>query len=142
MKILLERILLLPERSLSEWSIAGAHECYGCEDTTRAPGAPKIFGKTAIPLGTYEVIINKSERFSKLAGHDVFMPLLVGVPGFEGVRIHPGNTEVDTEGCLLPGMTYDEKGVYHSQDAYHRLLPKIQAAWDIKEKIYIEVRVR
>ena len=69
--------------------------CWTCEDLERTT---KIQGKTAIPQGRYKVILSLSNRFKRV------LPLLVNVPNFEGIRIHPGNTSEDTEGCILLGI--------------------------------------
>lgn len=76
--------------------------CYVLEDVIREiPGEPvgnwKIQGKSAIPAGTYKIEYTFSERFQKKTLQ------LMNVVGFSGIRIHSGNTDADTEGCLLLG---------------------------------------
>lgn len=78
-------------------------------------GEQKVYGQTAIPYGTYKIIITMSNRFKRR------LPLLVNVPGFEGIRIHPGNTQVDTHGCLLPGVNTEKGKVTSSKDTFDRL---------------------
>jgi hypothetical protein len=89
---------------------------------------------TAIPEGTYEIVINRSPRFKR------DLPRLLNVPGFEGILIHPGNDADDTEGCLLPGRTASFSWVGESQLAFDALFAKLKAVSDIGGKITITVR--
>ena len=83
-------------------------------------GEMKIPRKSAIPEGTYRVVITKSQRFGK------YLPLLVGVPGFEGVRIHSGNTSRDTEGCILVGHNLQVGKVLWSRITLEKLMKLIE----------------
>lgn len=94
MKLIIKRNLFTPTETLGELSIDGKFFCYTLEDTVRENGV-KVHGETAIPYGTYKVIVNMSNRFKRL------MPLLIDVPNFEGVRLHGGNSHVDSHGCPL-----------------------------------------
>ena len=80
MELTLKRDILADGYTLGLLSVDGKHYCYTVEDKVRE--GVKIPGKTAVPYGRYKVIVNMSNRFKKL------MPLLIDVPGFEGVRIH------------------------------------------------------
>lgn len=102
--------------------VNGVFECFTLEDVVRPV---KIKGQTAIPAGTYKVIINQSNRFKRL------LPLLINVPNFEGVRIHPGNTAADTEGCILVGDILSRDRVSKSIPAFNRLFAKMLTAKDI-----------
>ena len=86
------------------------------------------------------MIVNRSERFSRFAGHDVFLPLLLDVPGFEGVRMHTGNRPEDTEGCLLVGVTKGANTIGQSRMAFEPLFAKIVAAAQDGGECWIEVR--
>ena len=74
---------------------------YVCETLEDAVREKKIYGKTAIPAGRYNVVNSFSNRFKRT------LPEVQNVPGFLGVRMHGGNTDEDTHGCPLLGMRRD-----------------------------------
>ena len=73
------------------------YKCYTLEDPVREPGAPKVWGDTAIPKGTYPVALRFSNRFQKE------LPGIQNVQGFDGCLLHGGNDKLDTHGCILLG---------------------------------------
>ena len=83
-------------------------------------GELKVPRKSAVPEGTYPVVVTKSKKFGK------YLPLLVGVPGFEGVRIHSGNTVNDTEGCILVGQNLIKGKVLLSRLTLEKLMRLIE----------------
>ncbi len=95
--------------------------------------ARKVPGKTAIPEGRYPVVITKSPRFGK------WLPLLLGVPGFEGIRIHSGNTADDTQGCILVGYNQIPGMVLNSRSTLQRLIARITEAREKEEAIWMEI---
>lgn len=106
--------------------------CSTLEDMVRETGV-KIERETAIPVGRYEVIINFSTRFQRP------MPLLLNVPGFTGIRIHSGNTEKDTEGCILVGKQTEATWVIsNSRATFSVIFKKIEDALK-KGKLFLEV---
>lgn len=105
-------------------------QCWTLEDEIRErPGQPvaawKVKGQTAIPAGRYRVVVTMSARFNRE------LPLLVDVPGFSGIRIHPGNTPADTEGCILPGRfrgaSATRFSILESRAAFDALFGRIRA---------------
>jgi hypothetical protein len=128
MEIILDRFQRTDQSTISHVSVDGAQLCYALEDVVRDV---KIFGETAIPAGTYNVIVTYSPHFG------INLPLLVDVPNYEGVRIHPGNTAADTEGCILPGTTYSTDAVQNSRAAFALLFAKIQAALGAADTVSI-----
>ncbi len=135
MKLELRRKWLTEESTIGELFDNGSFACLILEDKYRGDDpADKVPGKTCIPCGSYEIVITHSRRFN------VDMPLLLAVPGFEGVRIHAGNRPGDTEGCLLPGMEREPDKVLHSGVAYGMLFQRIQAARARGETVHIDIQ--
>lgn len=137
MKLLLKRVQKAEEFTIGELFIDGKFQCYTLEDAERETDEPiaqwKIPGKTAIPRGIYNVILDESIRFRRI------LPRLLGVPGFTGIRIHPGNTQYDTEGCILvgDGIAYD--ALTDSRNAFTKLYKRLEIAYNTNEKITITI---
>jgi hypothetical protein len=124
--------------TLGTLSVDGVFECFTLEAVVREiPGLAVVDWKipdiTAIPSGTYQLVITASARFHKL------LPELVDVPGFAGVRIHCGNRAEDTEGCILVGRQRGVATILESRIAFTALFPKIKAAFDRGESMQIRV---
>lgn len=129
MEIMVKRMTRTSESTLGSMFVNGEFECFTLEDAERAS---KIYGRTAIPKGRYEVVISWSNRFQQ------YMPLLLNVPDFEGIRIHAGNDSADTLGCILVGRTRSPNWIGESRLAYVALMKKLRAV-EKKEKIFITV---
>ena len=90
----------------------------------------KVYGETAIPYGTYKVSITYSSRFKKN------LPLVEGVKGFEGIRIHSGNTAKDSLGCIIVGKNKKVGMVLDSRTTMEKLMKVLNT----KEKIWLIIR--
>ena len=141
MRLTLGRFDFREQSTIGHFYIDRNYFCDICEDKDRGLDAKmsqaqlektKIKGVTAIPYGTYEVVITWSPRFKKM------LPLLKNVPAFEGVRIHTGNTHKDTEGCLLVGKDTKQGTISNSRYWFNKLMPILEAG--LKEgKVFIDV---
>ena len=105
----------------------------------------KVYGKTAIPTGRYRVKVLVSPRLKDkyyAAKYGGRFPCITDVPGFSGVLIHPGNTNKDTRGCVLPGeWSASAPGrVSNSVNAFSDLMDfYIWPAYQRKEAIWITI---
>lgn len=131
----LKRIYKGPEYTIGHLYVNGEYFCDTLEDTDRGldskMGADdiykkKIYSKTAIPIGTYRLILNQiSPKFMGRSWAKIYngvVPRLYNVPGFSGILIHPGNTAADTDGCILVGENKVKGKVINSQSVWKRLM--------------------
>lgn len=95
--------------------------------------AKKVYGKTAIPTGRYEVIYTYSPKFRR------HLPRLQNVKGFVGVLVHPGNTENDTDGCIIVGLNSVKGMVTNSRWYSDAINKRIDKAIRSGKKVYIEI---
>src|ERR1035437_583495 len=112
-------------------SIDGNFFCYTLEDKVRPV---KIKGETAIPEGTYKVIIDYSDHFMKP------MPHILDVPNFDGIRINNGNTDKDTEGCILLGSTRNGDFISNSVPTFNNFMNLITPFLKGGGEIYITIK--
>ena len=110
----INRFALKEKYTIGRLSVDGLYLCDTLEDRVRElPGNEagpfhKIPGETAIPRGYYQVIVTFSHKFQRR------LPLLLNVPFYSGIRIHRGNHENHTDGCILVGENKAEGKVLNS----------------------------
>lgn len=154
MKLTLKRIFTCKEYTIGHLYIDDVYICDTLEDTDRGLdnnmsekeiASKKIKGTTAIPTGTYKVLMNiLSPRFSKVEYYKRIcggkVPRLENVKGFSGVLIHTGNSAKHTEGCLLLGYNKIKGAVVDSRKAFETVYNKLDIANRIGQSIYITIK--
>lgn len=137
MKVVVERFLFKDDCTVGHLYINGELKGFTMEDAYRTI---KIKGITCIPYGTYKVSHRYSPHFSPQCGHEMLW--VKDVPGFDYILIHWGNTNKDTEGCLLVG---DKLGVLNgttaildSRKCFDKIHPIIFDAVMKNEEVTIE----
>jgi hypothetical protein len=137
MEIKVVRSVLNPTVTLGKMFIDDVFFAYTLEDTVRnlnGDCSKKIPQQTAIDCGRYELILNYSNRFGK------YLPLLLNVPCFDAIRIHGGNTEKDTEGCILVGEQSNMTDkIWNCASRLNALVAQIKAV-EKKEKIFVNIQ--
>lgn len=153
MKIKVERRWPKPTYTIGRLYIDGIYYCNTLEDRDRGlkQSDPllyiqkrKIAGETAIPKGTYGVAMNvTSPKYAGVAWYWQFcrgkMPRLLNVPGFDGILIHPGNTALDTLGCILVGKNTKVGRLTESKETFKALYKLMEKAAKKGEEITIEI---
>jgi hypothetical protein len=129
----IKMILKLKRESFGERATIGSlysgdtFLCHTLEDVDRhlETGGVKVQNETCIPRGLYKVIIDHSEHF----GRD--LPHVLDVPQFAGIRIHPGNTDLDTDGCILLGESIiNEDFISNSKLTFERFFDALKSDID------------
>jgi hypothetical protein len=142
MELRLTRDVFTDAYTLSTIDVDGKAFGYAVEDEDRGLAstddaaritAVKVPMETAIPVGRYRVRTTFSNKYQRM------MPLVVDVPGFRGIRIHSGNTEQDTAGCILPGTVRTVNGVAHSKPACEWLYAEIAKVEKAGGEVWITV---
>lgn len=142
MNILVRRIAKRDTYTIGKMYINNEYFCDTLEDKDRglkqASSVSSIYkvkvpNQTAIPAGTYEVVVNKSPKFGRM------LPRLLNVPGFDGILIHRGNTDKDTSGCILVGENKVVGKVINSTPYETKLVALLSKAQSAGETITIEI---
>ncbi len=138
MKLFVKRRFKGEHYTIGSLYVNGEYFCDTLEDTVRDKnndgdlndlGEEKVYGETAIPVGLYRVVMNRSPRFKRI------LPRLLDVPHFEGVLIHRGNYAKDTHGCILVGENTIKGMVCNSTPYERRLVALLKKETDITIEI-------
>lgn len=134
MELKLNRIFLGSSATIGELLVNDKHLCDTLEDRVR-PEGEKVYGKTAIPEGTYEVKLTHSPRFKRI------LPEILNVPNFSGIRIHSLNKAEESEGCIGVGEWNgkDTNWISNSRKTFDKLFKLLETANKNKEKITITI---
>lgn len=139
MDLKLKRIFRGDKYTIGRLYIDGNYYCDVLEDTDRGLSNDmseeeikriKIYGRTAIPKGTYKVEVTYSPKFKR------YLPILLNVKGYTGIRIHSGNSHEDTLGCLLVGFNKEKGKVLNSRVTSDKLTALLR---NCEEEIHITI---
>ncbi len=131
MELKLKRTIHTGKTTTGELWLNGRFECWTLEapDRDLHQHLPlveitrrKLLMTTAIPTGQYEMTLNWSNRWK------MYMPLVMDVPGFAGVRLYADHVAASTDGCILLGCSTGQNNVYNSRMALRNLLAKLKGA--------------
>ena len=139
--------------TIGEFYVDGQRFSDNCEDRDRGLRqdmplsqikALKVYGKTAIPTGRYEVQMTYSPKFANRQFakkyHGKVLEIM-DVKGYSGVRIHPFNTAEESYGCIAVGRNFEKGKVLQSTAHYLKLLEEhVLPAMRRGEKIWLTIK--
>jgi hypothetical protein len=154
MKILIDRKWKKDTYTIGRLYVNGVLFCNTLEDKDRGLNqtdsltsikSKKVYGETAIPIGTYKVSLDiKSPKYSQINWYkDLckgYMPRILNVPGWEGILIHPLTDASQTLGCIGVGLNTQVGKLTKSKETFAKLYKQMKAAHDKKEEITIEIK--
>ena len=153
MKLELERRWKKETYTIGRLYVDGVYFCNTLEDRDRGLKqtdelstikSRKVYGETAVPTGTYGVAMNvTSPKYSAVPWYWQLcrgkMPRLLSVPGFDGILVHPGNTALDTFGCILVGKNTKVGKLTDSKATFKKLYQAMEKAVKKGEEITIVI---
>lgn len=152
MEIIVKRIALKDDYTIGKMYVDGAYLCDTLEDKVRDynkdgdlkdANEQKVYGKSAIPYGRYEIAIDVvSPKYAQRASYiwcGGYLPRLLNVPHFDGILIHAGNSAEDSAGCLLVGENKIKGRLVNSMATLKRLYAILKSADAKDEQIWITI---
>lgn len=142
MEIVIKRVAKKTTYTIGKLYIDGKYFCDTLEDKDRGLNdnmsvdkilSIKVKHETAIPTGTYNIDITYSPKFKKQ------LPLILNVKGFEGIRVHSGNSDKDSSGCIILGQNKVVGKVINSRVTCDRFNTTLTGAKNRKEKITLKI---
>lgn len=124
--LVIKRLYKKQTYTIGKLYVNGVYLCDTLEDAViDLSNEAKVYGQTAIPYGSYKVILSISPKFkdrSWAKPNFGLVPEVLDVPHFAAIRIHPGSSAADTYGCPLVGFNKIKGGLVDSVKAYRRLM--------------------
>ena len=142
MEMLLDRFHSTTDATMGSWFLDGRWICFCLEDEKRLV---KLAGETRIPAGRYEITrCYQSGILSRMQEkwyNGSWIPSIENVPGFTYIRIHPGNTDDHSDGCLLPGFTANalDMTIGKSRDAFVHLVNRMDEYFKRGERVWLTI---
>ena len=142
MKVKIERKWKKDTYTIGNVYINGLWFCNSLEDKDRGLTSKmseeeifdvKVKGETAIPSGLYNLAYTYSPKLHKYA------PLVLNVKGFSGIRIHSGNTDKDSEGCIILGLNKKKGEVINSRYTCNNFYHMVEDALDKGQLVTLEI---